>query len=556
MEETNERVDGGTLPDWEVADLPAPPRYKFGLAFAGILGPGIIALGASIGSGEWLLGPAITAQYGGTLLWIATISIVLQSFLNTEAIRYTLYTGEPMLSGYMRCKPGPRFWAVLYSGVDFFSVWPGWAMTAATALAAAWLGRMPTSVIATPGGADDAAVLAQIAADENTVRIFAYLIFFGCIAIVMFGKKIYNSLEKVLLFMVVWIIGYLVVIDLFLVHPKTWWVVIKGFFSFGALPDAVKSGGFDWSAIKDLFNPSVLSHAIKIQEFDWLLLGAFAAYAGSGGLGNITISNYVRDKGWGMSSLVGAIPSIIGGQNVKLSHLGKVFRITPENLEKFKEWWKYVRFEQYYVWLIGCFIGLALPAMLTIAHVDSGEKIGQWDAAALQAEGLSEKGSLVLESTFDSPGLAQVGGRVLWYLTLLCGFWVLFSTQLGGVDGVPRRFTDIIWTGFSKARRMDEHDAKWIYYPILAVYIVWGVIAMYLAKPLFMIIVSATIGGFQLVMCSIHTFFVNRRFLPKEIQPPIWKQIGLLLCAGFYSIFAVISIYIKVIEPYILPIFR
>ena len=303
-----------------VADLPAPPRYKFGRAFRSILGPGIIALGASIGSGEWLLGPAITAQYGGTLLWIATVAVILQSILNTEAIRYTLYTGEPMLSGYMRCKPGSRFWAIFYSGVDFFGIWPGWAMTAATALAAAWIGRMPME------------------SDQNTVRIFAFLIFFACLGIVMFGGKIYNALEKAQLFMVIWIIGYLVIVDLFLVPPRIWWTVIKGFFSFGALPPDVRGG-----------------------QFDWLLLGAFAAYAGSGGLGNITITNYVRDKGWGMSRLVGAIPSIIGGQNVKLSHLGKVFRITPENLQRFKEWWKYVRFEQYYIWLIGCFIGLALP---------------------------------------------------------------------------------------------------------------------------------------------------------------------------------------------------
>lgn len=498
MAETNERVDGGTLPDWEVDELPAPPRYKFGLAFAGILGPGIIALGASIGSGEWLLGPAITAQYGGTLLWIATIAIVLQAVLNTEAIRYTLYTGEPMLSGYMRCKPGPRFWATFYSGVDFFGIWPGWAMTAATALAAAWLGYMPQD------------------ADQNTVRIFAYIIFFGCLAIVMFGGKIYNALEKVLLFMVVWIIGYLVIVDLVLVPPRVWWTVLKGFFSFGALPDDVNSG-----------------------EFDWLLLGAFAAYAGSGGLGNVTISNYVRDKGWGMSKLVGAIPSIIGGQNVTLSHLGKVFRITPENLERFKEWWKYVRFEQYYIWLVGCFIGLALPAMLTIAFVPSGQEIDQWSAAAFQAEGLEAK-----------------GGRIMWYLTLLCGFWVLFSTQLGGVDGVPRRYTDIIWTGFKSARKMGEHNAKWIYYPILVAYILWGVIAMYLAKPFLMIIVSATVGGYQLVICALHTLYVNRKFLPKEIQPPIWKQIGLLLCAGFYSIFGTITVFQKVITPYILPIFQ
>ena len=84
-----ETVPGGSLPDWEVQDLPAPPPYRFGGAFRNILGPGIIALGGSIGSGEWLLGPAITAQYGGRLLWIATIAIFLQAFLNTES--HTLY---------------------------------------------------------------------------------------------------------------------------------------------------------------------------------------------------------------------------------------------------------------------------------------------------------------------------------------------------------------------------------------------------------------------------------------------------------------------------------
>ncbi len=497
MAEMKETVSGGTLPDWEVEDLPAPPKYQFGKAFRSILGPGIIALGGSIGSGEWLLGPAITAQYGGSLLWIATIAILLQAILNTEAIRYTLYTGEPMLSGYMRCKPGAPFWASFYSGVNFFGIWPGWAMTAATALGAAWLGYMPQD------------------ADSSTVRLFAYLIFFACLGIVLFGGKIYNALEKVQLFMVIWIISYLVVIDLFMVPPRVWWTAIKGFFSFGALPAPGPDG-----------------------QVNWLLLGAFAAYAGSGGLGNVTITNYVRDKGWGMSSLVGAIPSMIGGQNVTLSHWGKVFRISPENLKRFKEWWKYVRFEQYGIWMIGCFIGIALPAMLTLEFVPSGQEMDQWSAAGFQAEGLAAK-----------------GGRVMWYLTLLCGFWVLFSTQLGGVDGVPRTYTDIIWTGLKRARNLGEHNAKWIYYPILGVYIIWGIVAIYLVKPFFMILVSATIGGYLLVITALHTLYVNWKFLPPEIQAPLWKQIGLVLCAGYYSIFETITVYQKVLVPYVFPIF-
>ncbi len=503
MQENNERVAGGALPDWEVAELPEPPRYQFGKAFRSILGPGIIALGGSIGSGEWLLGPAITAQYGGRLLWIATLAIILQVILNTEAIRYTLYTGEPMLSGYMRCKPGAPFWMTFYSSVNFFGIWPGWAMTAATALAAIWLGYMPQESTELVKG------------DEGTVRVFAYVIFFFCLGIVLFGGKIYNALEKVQLFMVVWIIGYLVVIDIFMVPLSVWWDAIKGFFSFGALPEPGPGG-----------------------QVDWLLLGAFAAYAGSGGLGNVTITNYVRDKGWGMSSLVGAIPSMIGGRNVTLSHLGKVFRITPENLTRFKEWWKYVRFEQYGIWMLGCFVGIALPAMLTLAFVPAGQEMDQWAAAGFQADGLAEK-----------------GGRVLWYLTLLCGFWVLFSTQLGGVDGVPRTYTDIIWTGLKRVHNLGEHNAKWIYYPILGVYILWGVLAMYLARPLFMILVSATVGGYLLVITALHTLYVNRKFLPKEIQPPLWKQVGLVLCAGFYSIFGTITVYQKVLVPYIFPIF-
>ena len=46
-------------------------------------------------------------------------------------------------------------------------------------------------------------------------------------------------------------------------------------------------------------------------------LGAFAGYAGGGGLANSTYSNYVRDKGWGMGKQVGAIASAVGGRGAR-----------------------------------------------------------------------------------------------------------------------------------------------------------------------------------------------------------------------------------------------
>ena len=43
-----------------------------------MLGPGLLVGGSAIGGGEWLAGPAVTARYGGALMWLATLSIVSQ----------------------------------------------------------------------------------------------------------------------------------------------------------------------------------------------------------------------------------------------------------------------------------------------------------------------------------------------------------------------------------------------------------------------------------------------------------------------------------------------
>src|SRR5574339_498103 len=96
------------LPVWVPADLPEAPRPK-GLGWLAAVGPGVIVLGVSIGSGEFLLGPAVFVKYGLTLLWVTTISVILQTIFNTELMRYTLATGEPIFTGCMRCRPTSTF---------------------------------------------------------------------------------------------------------------------------------------------------------------------------------------------------------------------------------------------------------------------------------------------------------------------------------------------------------------------------------------------------------------------------------------------------------------
>ncbi|HUP82048.1 MAG TPA: Nramp family divalent metal transporter [Pirellula sp.] len=100
------------FPPWETAD-PSQPKPLSWRNWASFIGPSIVMIGSQIGGGEWLLGPTVTAKFGGGLMWIATVAIVLQVFYNLECGRYALYCGEPVFTGFMRMRPGPMFWVVV-----------------------------------------------------------------------------------------------------------------------------------------------------------------------------------------------------------------------------------------------------------------------------------------------------------------------------------------------------------------------------------------------------------------------------------------------------------
>lgn len=479
-------VPAGDLPAWEVADLPAPPPFNFKNAIA-VIGPGAIALGISIGSGEWLIGPSVTARYTAAMLWIATVSILVQIIFNQECVRYTMYTGEPIFTGFMRTKPGSTFWAWVYSILAFIqSGWPGWAAAGATAVASIHLGRIPA------------------AADQGTVKFWAYVLFIACFVLIALGKKTERTMEYAQWFMIAWILIFLLIVGFFFVSFDNWVNVTKGFVSFGT------------------FAPGI----------DWFLVASFAAYAGMGGYANGTISNWMRDKGFAMGGAVGYIPALVGGQKVNLSHTGKIFQITPDNLRKWNEWWRYLNADQVWVWGLGCFLGMGLPALMTLQYVAGApaeQLSNQWAVAALQAE-----------------GMRKAAGNLWFYLTLINGFWILFSTQLGQMEAFVRTVTDILWTGSSAVRNWRGGDVRAVYYGALAVFVIWGCIAMNLAQPFILILLGAFISGFNFFVMCIHLLVVNRTLLPKEIRAPLWRELVLGFMALMFGFFTVVGILDKV----------
>src|SRR5688500_10830934 len=133
----------GELPAWEIADLPAPPPFGW-RGLVKVIGPGAVMAATSIGGGEWLVGPAAAVKYTTSIFLIVTVAIALQVVFNLEAVRYTLYTGEPIFGGIMRLWHGPRFWAGFYTVIGFLQLgWPALAGSAAATLLSAWMGRVP-----------------------------------------------------------------------------------------------------------------------------------------------------------------------------------------------------------------------------------------------------------------------------------------------------------------------------------------------------------------------------------------------------------------------------
>src|SRR5918996_1596872 len=436
----------GELPRWAVAELPAPLPFG-GRNLLKVIGPGAIMAATSIGGGEWLVGPAAAVKYSSAIFLIATVAIALQVLFNLEAIRYTLYPGEPIYGGIMRLKPGPRFWAAFYSLLGFFQLgWPALAGSAAATLLGAWMGRMP--------GAPDQAIQAWVA-----VWLIA-----AVVLILSFGGTIERMLEYFAWTMLGVVFLFLVVVNVAFVPLPHWGRTFVGFFSFAGLPTPI----------------------------DWGLIGALAATAGSGGIGNLTVSNWVRDKGFGMASKVGAIPSAVGGHEIQLSHVGTVFPATPANLSRWREWMRYVHTDQIWVWALFCFLGMFLNVNLATAIIPHGTDLQGLAAGAYQAEYLAR----------IWPGF--------WFLTLFNGFWILFKTQLGNTDILVRTITDAAWMSSRRARDW-KRGIRAIYYGILVVFSIWGMLVIRSASPFQLFKILANMAGLVLDFPGVQIFLVYRR---------------------------------------------
>ena len=466
--------DHGCLPDWQQADLPEPLPPTLTNTVRTI-GPGAILLAGSIGGGEWVVGPMVAVTYGESILWIATVGILLQMLFNLEAVRYTLYTGEPILTGIMRLGPGPGVWAPFYIliGVAQLAV-PALALGCANVVFAAFSGASPTPD------------------DSWTLLWIAYAILAATVVLLLSGRSIERVLERLSWAMIVLIFSFLIVANVLVAPLDQWMATLRGFLLPSSLP----------------------------SDFDVMLLALFAATAGSGGLGNLAIANWVRDKGMGMGAHTGGFGGVLAYESQELAASGVRFPASDVNLRRWRGWWTYAVLDQSGLWAGGCAFGMFLNVNLALQIIPAGEELSGYSAGVFQAE-----------------FMAKTLWNGFWFICLLNGFWVLLSTQIGNTDVLVRTTSDIIWAWLPRVRL---GRASRLYAAILLAVVTWGIVALAIgenAVSLFKIL-----GAFAspiLTIASVQILRVNTRFLPAEIRPPLWRRVGLLGCGLFYGVVSV-----------------
>jgi hypothetical protein len=237
------------------------------------------------------------------------------------------------------------------------------------------------------------------------------------------------------------------------------------------------------------------------------------------------LTNWARDKGFGMGKVVGYIPAPIGGLRRKLAHVGTIFSITPQNMKCWNEWWRIIRVDQYVIFFFffGALLGMVLPAILYTSFVSS-ETVSSGMAVAAELAGI----------------IGDKYGLPLAYTVAMLGAWILFKTQLLILEGTVRSVTDLLWSSSRRIREWRRGDARALYYSILALTVVWGLIALRMTQPIILLQLSANMAGLVFVVSSLKILHINTTLLPPEIRPSLWRRGALVLMALFYGSFVLL----------------
>lgn len=448
-----------------IKKLPTPPK-----SFITLLGPGIVLVAMGLGSGEYILWPYLVSQFGFGVIWGAVVGILFQYFVSNESGRYTLIAGNSVFIGFKKLSFLFPTWFILSTFLSFG--WPGIIGTGGEIL-----GRL-------------------LGVEEHKWLTIVMLISIGLIFTI--GGKVYSTLESFQKIILAISIPTLFVIAITVMDANTLTDLGKGILGIGS--------GY-------LFFPA----GIAIGQF----LSAIA-YSGAGGNLILSHSFYIQDEKSGMAKY--SEGEVIKGEESYHKVLDVRFEETPENISKFRKWFREIALEQFVSFVL---IGLFTIFLLVIISYQLVYPLlggNNLSFVFLQSEALSRF------------------GPYLGILFLIVGVVFLFKTQLGVYESTSRIMAENLHLGFKPFSRVQRSK---VFFAFLWLQILFAVIITFLefATPLQILFINALFSAVSMFVLSGSLLWLNTsKFIPKVLQPGIFRKLLLLISFIFFGVFSVIAI--------------
>jgi hypothetical protein len=452
-----------------VKDLPKP------LSLKKLIGPSFIILGVGLGSGELILWPYLSSNFGLGIIWAAVLGITFQFFINMEIERYTLVTGESIFVGLTRKfgKFAP-IWFIFTTLIPW--IWPGIIASSAT-------------VLATAAG-------------------IKYSGFTGIILLIVlgivysFGSVVYKTQEKVQKAIILVGIPFIFIVTLYFAKATDWQALSLGLIG--------KGEGF-W------FLPA----GLPIATF----LGALA-YAGAGGNLNLAQSLYVKEKGYGMGKYSGRITNIFKGKKEDITLEGTTFENTPQNLKRYKIWWKKINTEHAIVfWLTGAFT-MVLLSLLSYSTV-------------FKDPGVETSINFVIR---ESVVIAQRTFPFLGTFFLIMVGVMLFGTQFsvyGSNSRISAENLVILNSKKFKIKNLPKYFYVFLWLQLLAGI---AIFAVGFTEPLTLVVTGAVLNAMSMFIYSGMVLWLNLSNLDKHLRPSMIRIFAVSTAFLFYGGFSVYTI--------------
>lgn len=470
-----------------VMKVPDPLPLTIGGMIAAV-GPQAINFGISIGGGEAYFLPNIAARGAFGAHWLLIISVIVETALVYECIKYSCCTGRSFFAGTNELAPRgfwPWFWAI--AAIITWG-WPVW-MAGAVVAAAKFTG-LTTQTLFPSSTLPPQYLWAVIA------LLLVLIVFY-------FSDKTYAFLEKFFMVIMVANIVLVLLIVLIVAKPHDYWAVMRGFLGIAYFADG-------WKDITPL----------EIS----------AMYNQPGG-SLMWVSFWVVAAGWGMGRYAGQVTGALRPpENITAQEMRWDTK-DPKEVKKMQQWIRVGGLSLILWWaLIGGLLMTYLYSVAGYAYLHDD----------FLASGKIPKG---VEVPLQMATIAQgVLGQVAGWLMLLVVMVTLYDAQFPFYDTYIGRTTCDAIAVTSKVT--NQRPYRFYYFLVITVAVMAGFYLVLQKEPLIVWMFVATAAVAYRSIGSLQIMLIVKRRLTGDFQVSAMNQVLLwfsfvtgLASVGYFLIF-------------------